>query len=217
MTDTDADILALAADFPPARREDWLELVERVLKGAPFDRELVARTHDGLTLQPLYSRLSAPLRAQPGRAPGTPWQILQRVDHPQAPAANAEARHDLDNGASGLSLVFAGAAGAYGYGVAEREGTIMRALEGVALDGAAIELDCGLEAEAAARGIAALTGGIAQAGFGLQLSTAESSRRLAMWTEIIFSSGNPGRFQTHLSMSHIPTHHRGQPGGRRPS
>ena len=49
------------------------------------------------------------------------------------------------------------AAGAYGYGVAEREGTIMRALEGVALDGAAIELDCGLEAEAAARGIAALT------------------------------------------------------------
>ena len=157
MTDADADILALAADFPPARREDWLKLVERVLKGAPFDRELVARTHDGLTIQPLYSRLAVPLRAHLGRAPGTPWQILQRVDHPRAPAANEEARHDLDNGASGLSLVFAGAAGAYGYGVAEREGTIMRALEGVALDGAAIELDCGLEAEAAARGIAALT------------------------------------------------------------
>ena len=153
----DADILALAADFPPARREDWLKLVERVLNGAPFDRELVARTHDGLTIQPLYSRPAASLRAQPGRAPGTPWQILQRVDHPQARAANEEARHDLDNGASGLSLVFAGATGAYGYGVAEHEGKIMRALEGVALDGAAIELDCGLEAEAPARAIAAFT------------------------------------------------------------
>jgi methylmalonyl-CoA mutase len=154
LTDAAADILPLAADFPPARRDDWLRLVERVLKGAPFDRELVASTHDGLTIQPLYARAAAPPQVQPGRAAGTPWQILQRVDHPQALAANAQARHDLENGASGLSLVFAGAAGAYGYGLGASEAAIARALADIDLDRVAIELDCGPEAGAAARGIA---------------------------------------------------------------
>ena len=51
MTDVPADILPLAADFPPARREQWLELVGRLLKGAPFDRKLVGRTYDGLTIR----------------------------------------------------------------------------------------------------------------------------------------------------------------------
>ena len=55
MTDAPADILPLAADFPPATREQWLELVARLLNGAPFDRKLVAKTYDGLTIQPLYA------------------------------------------------------------------------------------------------------------------------------------------------------------------
>src|ERR1700681_704674 len=117
MTDAPADILPLAADFPPASREQWLELVGRLLKGAPFDRKLVAKTYDGLTIQPLYEG-SAQARALAGRRPGVGWQILQRVDHPDPAAANAEARHDRENGATGLSLVLPGAVGAYGYGVA---------------------------------------------------------------------------------------------------
>ena len=50
MTDAPADILPLAADFPPATREQWRELVDGLLKGAPFERKLVARTYDGLTI-----------------------------------------------------------------------------------------------------------------------------------------------------------------------
>ncbi|HEY6259701.1 MAG TPA: methylmalonyl-CoA mutase subunit beta [Xanthobacteraceae bacterium] len=157
MTDPSADILPLAADFPPASRGQWLKLVERVLKGAPFERELVARTHDGLTIQPLYAGAAAP-HAQPGRKPGTPWQILQRVDHPDPAAANAQARHDLDNGATGLALAFAGAAGAYGYGIAGSEAAIRRALDGIGLDRVTIELDSGPRAEDAARSFAALVG-----------------------------------------------------------
>ena len=42
---------------------------------------------------------------------------MQRLDHPDPAAANAEALNDLENGATGLSLVFAGAVGAYGYGL----------------------------------------------------------------------------------------------------
>ena len=43
---------SLAGEFPPARREDWLKLVSAALKGAPFEK-LVARTHDGLAIEPL--------------------------------------------------------------------------------------------------------------------------------------------------------------------
>ncbi len=157
MTDASADILPLAADFPPARREQWLELVGRLLKGAPFDRKLVGRTYDGLTIQPLYERAAAePVPA--GRMPGTGWQLLQRIDHPEPAAANAEALHDRHNGATGLSLVYAGAIGAYGYGVAAGEDAIARTLEGIPLDAAdlALELDTGALAEDAGRAIAAL-------------------------------------------------------------
>ena len=50
-----SDELTLAAEFPAATREQWLELVDKVLKGAPFDRKLVTTTADGIALQPLYT------------------------------------------------------------------------------------------------------------------------------------------------------------------
>src|SRR5258708_6845251 len=93
MTDVPADILPLAGVFPPATREQWLDLVARLLKGAPFERKLVSKTYDGLTIQPLYEG-RAQGRVPVGRMPGAGWQILQRIDHPEATAANAEARHD---------------------------------------------------------------------------------------------------------------------------
>jgi methylmalonyl-CoA mutase len=155
MTDT-ADHLSLAAEFPPATQEQWRKLVDGVLKGAPFEKRLVAKTYDGLAIAPLYAR--AP-QARPvvGRAPGAAWGIMQRVDHPDPAAANAEALHDLENGATGLSLVFAGSVGAYVYGLAASEGAISRALDGIHLDaGIALDLDAGTQSEDTARLIAAL-------------------------------------------------------------
>jgi methylmalonyl-CoA mutase len=138
-----ADDLPLAAEFPAASRDAWRRLVEGVLKGAAFDARLVAKTYDGLAIEPLYGRKAD---AQPvaGRAPGTAWWIMQRVDHPDAAAANAEALHDLENGATGLALVFAGGIGAYGYGLAADGGTLARVLAGIHLDaGIALDLDAG--------------------------------------------------------------------------
>ena len=139
MTDDD---FSLAADFPPARREDWLKLVSAALKGAPVET-LTAKTYDGIPIEPLYGHDA---RAKPlvARAPGTAWQVMQRVDHPDPAAANAEALHDLENGATGLTLVFAGAIGSYGYGLAGSD--VARVLDGVFLDAAAIELDLGPQA-----------------------------------------------------------------------
>jgi methylmalonyl-CoA mutase len=101
------DDLKFASEFPAATREQWLKLVDDVLKGAPFDKKLVAQTYDGLKIQPLYPR-AANASTIAARAPGAPWIVSQRVDHPDPTAANAEALHDLENGANELTLVFAG-------------------------------------------------------------------------------------------------------------
>src|SRR5260370_7449743 len=106
------DDLRLAADFAPATYEDGGKLVDGVLKGAPFEK-LVGTTYDGLKIDPIYSRArgAGPIA---GRAPAAPWQIMQRIDHPDAAMANAQALHDLENAATGLPLVLAGANGACG-------------------------------------------------------------------------------------------------------
>ena len=107
---TTVEALPLASEFPPATEAQWRTAVDAVLKGKPFDKVLVNRTADGIAIQPLYPRKAgaAPLA---GRAPGAPWTVSQRADHPDPAAANAQALEDLDGGASGLAVVTRGAIG----------------------------------------------------------------------------------------------------------
>jgi methylmalonyl-CoA mutase len=141
--------LSLAADFAPATHDDWRRLVDGVLKGAPFEK-LVSKTYDGLRIEPIYPRArgSAPVASRPAAAP---WQIMQRIDHPDAAAANAQALHDLENGATGLTLVFAGANGACGFGMDPSAEAIEKVLDGVFIDaGISIELQIGPQSRMAA-------------------------------------------------------------------
>jgi methylmalonyl-CoA mutase len=138
---SDPDDLRLAADFAPASYDDWRKLVDGVLKGAPFEK-LVGKTYDGLRIEPIYTRAHdrGPIA---GRGAAAPWQIMQRIDHPDAAAANAQALHDLENGATGLEIEFAGSPGARGFGVADasRE-TLAKLFDGVIFDaGIAIALN----------------------------------------------------------------------------
>ena len=127
------DDLRLSADFAPATYDDWRKLVDGVLKGAPFEK-LVGRTYDGLKIEPIYPRAhgAAPLAGRPAAAP---WQIMQRIDHPDAALANTQALHDLENGATGLEIELAGGPGARGFGLtdATRE-TLARLFDGVFFD-----------------------------------------------------------------------------------
>jgi methylmalonyl-CoA mutase len=143
------DDLRLAADFAPATYDDWRKLVDGVLKGAPFEK-LVGKTYDGLKIEPIYQRAHdrAPIA---GRAAAAPWQVMQRIDHPDAAIANAQARHDLENGANGLTLVFASANGAYSFGLPPTPEAIARVLDGVFIDaGISIELQVGPQSRMAA-------------------------------------------------------------------
>jgi methylmalonyl-CoA mutase len=153
---TTTDDLPLAADFPPATYDDWRKLVDGVLKGAPFEK-LVGKTCDGLAIEPIYPRAkgASPL---PGRAAAAPWQIMQRIDHPDAAKANAQALHDLENGASGLELEFGGGPGARGFGIADATPeTLKRVFDGVHFDaGIAVALNPVLGRENAGVNLAAL-------------------------------------------------------------
>jgi methylmalonyl-CoA mutase len=142
MTSVTDDELRLAADFAPAGYDDWRKLVDGALKGAPFEK-LTAKTADGLRIEPIYRRRSDAALVV-GRAAAAPWQIMQRIDHPDAAQANAQALQDLENGATGLTLVFAGADGAAGHGLEPTAAALEKILDGVVLDaGIGIELQIG--------------------------------------------------------------------------
>ena len=75
---------------------------------------------------------------------------------PEERRAQAEALHELENGATALTLVFAGSIGAYGYGLLGDAKSIARILEGVHLDAIAIELQTAEPTKDAADHVAAL-------------------------------------------------------------
>ncbi len=144
---------ALAGVFPQPTEEQWRKLVDRALKGASFET-LVSKTYDGVALKPLYARAAASpapaLRRNPGR-----WVILSRVDFSDAEAANRLALQDLEGGADGLHLVFAGSTGAYGGGLLDDDDeTIAHALANIRLDyGIPVTLDYSPRAPGAAQAL----------------------------------------------------------------
>ncbi|MCI4678761.1 methylmalonyl-CoA mutase family protein [Rhodoblastus acidophilus] len=130
--------------FPAASKEQWRQKVEATLKGAPLQK-LVGRTYDGSDVQPLYPRAAGKPRAF--RAAGD-WSVVARLDHPEAAAANDLALTDLENGADGLQIVFAGSLGACGFGLKD-SAALGAALDGVHLDaGLRVVLDLPAEGQA---------------------------------------------------------------------
>jgi methylmalonyl-CoA mutase len=137
-------------EFPAASREQWLALVSGVIKGAPLEERLMSKSCDGIAIAPLYER-DRGARPVFGHKAGAPWRVVQRIDFPDPASANAQARHDLENGATGLTLVFAGAIGAYGFGL-DGNAPLARLLDGLPLGaGVAIDLQPGPNAAHVAR------------------------------------------------------------------
>src|SRR5665811_1706692 len=106
--------LPLARDFPAADKAAWQALVEKALKGAPLS-SLESKSYDDIVIEPLYGPATG-ADVIPGRAPGTPWEVMQRIDIADGKTANSQILEDLNNGANSLALVFQGSVGDYGYG-----------------------------------------------------------------------------------------------------
>jgi methylmalonyl-CoA mutase len=136
--------------FAPTSEEDWRKLVANALKGGAFEK-LVAKSEDGFAIAPLYPRRAGPRASRSGG----PWRIIARVDHPDPEAANAQALDDLAHGADGLEIVFAGATGAYGYGLASADARALDILlREILFDALQLDLDLGAAGGKAARAIA---------------------------------------------------------------
>lgn len=150
--------LALAGDFPDATTEQWRALVDKVLKGADFDRKLVSTTYDGIAIQPLYTASStarADREQYPGQgdrtrgpqASGPPhgaWEIRQTQSHPDPAEANRRILEDLDGGAGSLALrLDVGGAGSIDGVVVAGADDVDRLLDGVLLDLVTVVLEAG--------------------------------------------------------------------------
>lgn len=141
MTSTVLADLPFMDAFGTPSEAQWRAAVDKVLKGADFEKKLVGRTADGVRIEPLYEAATEqgarPLRAEAGR-----WRVAARVDHPEATEAARLALAELEGGADSLSLSFAGAPAARGFGLtATSVEALDAALDGVMLDLVRLRLD----------------------------------------------------------------------------
>ncbi len=146
--------LSLAREFPAASDEQWMKLLDKVLAGAPFEKKLVSRTYDGLSIRPLYTRADWNAENDPSGLPGgapfvrgssvlgsavNGWDIRQAHGHPDPATANAQIIEDLQNGVTSilLKLDSEGQGGVAIRSLADLE----RTLDGVMLDLAPVVVD----------------------------------------------------------------------------
>ncbi len=150
----------LAAGSDAATDEQWRSAVDKVLKGAPFDR-LVSRTADGIEVQPLYTAATSTADGAgfPGAAPFTrgadsaprpqgQWDIRATVADADPAEAARWALRELERGTTSLLVRLdeafrtGGAGGADGVAVATVD-DLDAALDGVLLDLAPVYLQPG--------------------------------------------------------------------------
>lgn len=130
-----------AAAFPKATETEWRAAVDRVLKGADFEKTLVGRTADGIAIFPLHPRRGdvAPVAGARG---ATRWRIVARLDDPDTERGNALIHEDLLGAADSVVLAFSGAPQARGFGLRDASpGVLDAALAGVHVDLIAVRLE----------------------------------------------------------------------------
>ena len=135
-----------AMTFPTPTPAEWRALAEKALKGRPLE-SLVHLDADQLAVRPLYAAATGvePVFApRPSDADGRAWDLRTLVEGDDPAAVNAAVLADLQGGAA--SVVLKGA-------VADSE-PLSRALDGVALELAAVGLDAGLAGPEAANALA---------------------------------------------------------------
>ena len=133
--------------FPTPTPAAWKALAEKALKDRPLE-SLLHFDADHLVVRPLYAAATGvePLfTPRPSDAEGRPWDLRTLVEGDDPAAVNAAALADLEGGAA--SVVLKGAV------LADSE-PLARALDGVALELAAVGLDAGLAGPEAANALA---------------------------------------------------------------
>lgn len=111
--------LNLKKDFEPPSYEQWREVVEKDLKGVPFEKKLITKTYEGIDLQPIYTKKDLENLEFVNEYPGegnflrgksasgyrkNGWEICQDIPYPMAEDFNATLKNDLSRGQNSISL-----------------------------------------------------------------------------------------------------------------
>lgn len=94
-------------EFPSTTYDQWRSLVERDLKGAPFEKKLVTRTYEGIDIQPLYTATTVKEMRDYHRPAGPTASLTvlcQEYVHPDPHETNRQILQDVSGGAGGIHL-----------------------------------------------------------------------------------------------------------------
>lgn len=112
--------LQLLSEFAPHTLEQWKQAVIDSLKGADYDRAMLTKTHEGITLKPIYTKEDLEGKpwtdALPGQAPYTrgnnpdgytrqPWIVAQVQDEPSLTRLNKTILDELNRGLTCVQLI----------------------------------------------------------------------------------------------------------------
>jgi methylmalonyl-CoA mutase len=116
-----ADLPAPTFDeFAPTPYEEWRKVVDKFLKGAPFEKRLVTKTYENIDLQPMYRQEDIAglpqIDSLPGFAPyvrgasplgyvGGSWDVAQEIPCATPAAFNTALRADLERGQNAVNLI----------------------------------------------------------------------------------------------------------------
>ena len=102
-------------EFTPPTYEEWKAACEALLKGAPFDKKMYTKTYEGITFDPMYTRLGTQDILPKGSFPGMddflrgaringyvsdPWGIAQPCDETLPKDNNELLKHEVDKGST---------------------------------------------------------------------------------------------------------------------
>ena len=99
----------MSEEFPPTRTSEWDAAIRSDLKGVDFDKKLLWRTDEGITVRPFYRSEDLPGTTGQARFTGT-WQMAAEADIPRD-AVRGDRLHE--QGASAIQEI--------GYALAESQ------------------------------------------------------------------------------------------------
>ena len=107
----------LFAEFPDVSTEDWEAAIQTDLKGADYEKKLIWKTLEGISVKPYYRKADTDgiawlLNNLPGEFPfargakktDNDWEIRTEIYEQDVAAANKAAKHNLECGAQALSF-----------------------------------------------------------------------------------------------------------------
>lgn len=115
------ETMPLLEGFDTVSYEQWRDVVEKDLKGAPFEKKLITHTYEGIDLQPVYCPRDWDHHNDPSGFPGfSPrtrgadpmglatcgWDVRQEHADPDLVRSNELMLEDLQRGATSLQLRF---------------------------------------------------------------------------------------------------------------